>query len=208
MRRTHPEGSADSDVNLYSFSIWGIRHCSSVLPSIFDRTSAASSSPSDAAFLSISMPSPSSTEGEFVMLGSEDAVSPAAPQPVGDTISLFSDDDVPVQQASAVPAPMQQPATRTVPTIKRAVAVPQKFEVERLSENVLYSPSFTDYNYFVHVSSSYTMLVIKPDDKGTVYCINNRIELEGLGSISGFTQRKFLPAEYSDEYGGMLVRLV
>ena len=51
------------------------------------------------------------------------------------------------------------------------------------------------------------LLVIRPNEDGNVYCINNSIRLKDLGLVSSFTARKFLVAEYSELYEGMLVRL-
>ena len=138
------------------------------------------------------------------MLGSDDPV--GAQSDESDLIKLSSDEPAPRQ---TIPTPaVAQPQVPAAPLIKRETEAPQRFEVQRISEDTLYSPSFTDHNYFVHVSPSYSILVIRPDPMGTVYCIGNKIRLEGLGSISGFSDKKYLRAENSKEYGGMLVRLI
>ena len=81
------------------------------------------------------------------------------------------------------------------------------YDVERVGENTLYSPSFTDNRYFVHLSPNRNYLVIRPSEKGRAVCINNRIELERFGDVKPFTGKEKLNAEYSRRYGGMLVYL-
>ncbi|MBR2254879.1 MAG: hypothetical protein IJ856_03555, partial [Candidatus Methanomethylophilaceae archaeon] len=114
-------------------------------------------------------------------------------------------DTYPVNVAAGVrPDPNFQ---RGVPQIKRVEPVTQRFEVERIGPDTIRSPSFTDNRYFVHISPDYKLLVIRPNEDGNVYCLNKTIRLKDLGLVSGFTARKFLVAEYSPLYEGLLVRL-
>ena len=147
-------------------------------------------------------------ENDFVMLRSDDSPAGAVAVPgEAETISLSSSNTEtlpPKISAGIQPVSVQQ---RGPPQIKRAEPVTQKFEVERIGEDTLRSPSFTDNRYFVHISPDYKLLVIRPNEDGNVYCINKTIRLKDLGLVSGFTNNKFLVAEYSELYEGMLVRL-
>ncbi len=79
-------------------------------------------------------------EGEYILLGSEETV--RANVEDSKTITLSSDDSEPHNVPSQpISVQIQTPA---VPAIKRATQVPQKYEVERISEDTLFSPSFTE----------------------------------------------------------------
>ena len=153
---------------------------------------------------------PRSQEEDFILLGSDDNSKGPDAGMYGscDEISLSSA-DVPRSPGivNNMGVPQVQEAPRGPPQIKRAEPVTQKFEVERIGEDTIRSPSFTDNRYFVHISPDYKLLVIRPNEDGNVYCINNSIRLKDLGLVSSFTARKFLVAEYSELYEGMLVRL-
>ncbi len=81
------------------------------------------------------------------------------------------------------------------------------FHVERIGEETLYSESFTDHKYFVHISPDTKILTIRPNEFGSALCINKRIRLKGLNKLSPFTEQKKLTAEYSDRYEGLMVYL-
>lgn len=81
------------------------------------------------------------------------------------------------------------------------------FDVERIGEETLFSESFTDHRYFVHISPDTKMLTIRPNEFGSALCINRRIRLKGLNGLSPFAEKKKLVAEYSDKYEGLLVYL-
>ena len=146
---------------------------------------------------------------DYITLRSDDSPAGTVAAPAGNEYVTLSSSDTemqPPQISSGIqPAPYPQ---RGPPQIKRAEPVTQKFEVERIGEDSLRSPSFTDNRYFVHISPDYKLLVIRPNEDGNVYCINKIIRLKDLGLVSGFTNTpKFLVAEYSELYEGMLVRL-
>ncbi len=81
------------------------------------------------------------------------------------------------------------------------------YNVERIGEETLFSESFTDHRYFVHISPDTKMLTIRPNEFGSALCINKRIRLKGLGRLSPFTEKKKLVAEYSEKYEGLMVYL-
>lgn len=146
-----------------------------------------------------------SLDDDYITLGSEDTVKVLSDANVSEKTEVNVEDRQTASAVTQIPQTSQIP--KTIPQIKRVTAVPQKFEVERISDNSLRSPSFTDRRYFAHLSPDYHTLVIRPDDEGRVYCLDNVIRLEGLGRVSPFTVKKFLPAEYSEIYEGMIVRL-
>ena len=149
-------------------------------------------------------------EDDFIILGSNDVVSKKEPvqsvqvQPTPVT-TVVATEQVPMQVASGIQSAPGVP--RSIPQIKRVGPVAQKFEVERIGPDSLRSPSFTDNRYFVHISPDYKVLVIRPNEDGDVYCLNKVIRLKDLGLVSGYTAKKFLVAEYSELYEGMIVRL-
>ena len=82
-----------------------------------------------------------------------------------------------------------------------------KYSVERLSEETIYSESFIDGKYFVHINPSKRFIVVRKHDNGSAIFINKRIRLDGLGSYSGFSGKCQLMAEYSSRYDGLLIYL-
>ena len=161
-------------------------------------------------------------EPEMIELGSD--VDDIAP------IELGSEDDnvEPIELGSDVgsePAEQRNPistAPHTIPSMYRnstpgipEIRTPEKaasasaivYNVERLDENTLYSESFTDQKYFIHISPDRNLLVVRPNSFGSVFCINNKVKLKGLGKLSEFTGHKRLVAEYSDRYEGMIIYL-
>ncbi len=86
-------------------------------------------------------------------------------------------------------------------------APPIVYEVQRIGEETLFSESFTDHKYFVHISPDAKILMIRPNEFGSALCINRRIRLKGLNKLSPFTEQKKLTAEYSDRYEGLMVYL-
>ncbi len=149
------------------------------------------------------------TNEDFIILGSNDKNSKndSSEAPASGIKATPSDviDRYPTRNTTE-----QQPtliAQRDIPQIKRVAPVTQKFEVERIGPDSLRSPSFTDTRYFVHISPDYKLLVIRPNEEGNVYCLNKVIRLKDLGLVSGFADKKFLFAEYSELYEGMIVRL-
>lgn len=82
-----------------------------------------------------------------------------------------------------------------------------KNSVERLSEETIYSESFIDGKYFVHINPSKRFIVVRKHDYGSAICINKRIRLDGLGSYSRFSGKCQLMAEYSARYNGLLIYL-
>lgn len=83
----------------------------------------------------------------------------------------------------------------------------QRYVVERLAEETIYSESFIDGKYFVHINPSKRFIVVRKHDYGSAICINRRIRLDGLGAYSNFGGRCQLMAEYSARYDGMLIYL-
>ncbi len=145
---------------------------------------------------------------EFIFLGTDDIITKSDPNVNLPKSSEFKSNVVaesnPIRSTDGSPAPVSQ---ISAPQIKRTGAVTQKYEVTRIGPDTISSPSFTDNKYFVHISPDYKLLLIRPDEDGDVYCINKTIRLKDLGLVSGFTNRKFLVAEYNEQYRGMLVRL-
>ena len=146
---------------------------------------------------------------EFILLTSQPATAAQTP---AEAVSEDTDEEISlssefVPPRASVVQSVVQPQQRGIPQIKRAIAPPVRYDVERIGEDSLRSPSFTDNRYFVHISPDYHTLIIRPNDEGPVYCIDHVIRLSGLGLVSSFVQRKYLPAEYSEIYEGMLVRL-
>ncbi len=145
---------------------------------------------------------------EFILLGTDDIVTKSDPNvglskpPESQSKGVVGSNTV--RSTDGNPPPVSQ---ISVPQIKRAAAVTQKYDVIRIGPDTISSPSFTDNKYFVHISPDYKLLLIRPDEDGDVYCINKMIRLKDLGLVSGFTSKKYLVAEYNEQYRGMLVRL-
>lgn len=99
------------------------------------------------------------------------------------------------------------PEIRHTDTIPRTEPVSQKYRVERLDAETLYSDSFADGKYFVHINLSGKFLVIRPNGYANVIATNHRMVLRGLGVMAKFTERTQLIAEYNSKYDGLLVYL-
>ena len=148
-------------------------------------------------------------DDDYILLSSDNLVKPTVSKTeVRETYEINTETDSPPRIQTAV-AQISQ-TSKAIPQIKRVTAVPLTYNVKRISGDTLRSPSFTDRRYFAHLSPDYHTLVIRPDDEGKVYCVDNKITLEGLHRVSPFNEdnkEKILPAEYSEIYEGMIVRL-
>ncbi len=82
-----------------------------------------------------------------------------------------------------------------------------RVSVERTGPDELRSEAFNRTRYFVHISSDYRILLIRPHDSGDVICIDNKIMLNGLSMALQFSGPTQLISEYSPEYGGILIHL-
>ncbi len=129
------------------------------------------------------------------------------------SISLCSEPDVPSIRAPTAPKipNTYRAGSPGMPEIRmmgtREKIPHMTFDVERIGEETLFSESFTDHRYFVHISPDTKMLTIRPNEFGSALCINRRIRLKGLNKLSQFTEKKKLVAEYSDRYEGLMVYL-
>lgn len=81
-----------------------------------------------------------------------------------------------------------------------------RYRVTRVAAETIYSESFVDGKYFVHINPSCKFIVIKKHDYGSALCTEHRIRLDGLDEYIPFDGRKELMAEYSKRYDGMIVR--
>lgn len=82
-----------------------------------------------------------------------------------------------------------------------------RVSVERTGPDELRSEAFNRTRYFVHISSDYRILLIRPHDSGDVICIDNKIMLNGLSMALQFSGPTQMISEYSPEYGGILIHL-
>ena len=71
----------------------------------------------------------------------------------------------------------------------------------------LFSESFEDGRYFVHVSPNRKIMLIRRHDDGGVFCVNHQLMIQDLERLSAFSERKELKAEYSQKYNVILVHL-
>ena len=126
---------------------------------------------------------------------------------VPDTPVHRADEEIPIRIPTAMSAPMPGfPEIRGRDT----VAVPAcktVFRVKRVKEDVIFSDSFTDPKYFVHITPDCKMLVIRPHPYGSALAINRKITLKGLGTMSEFRGETELAAEFSERYDGLVVHL-
>ena len=76
-----------------------------------------------------------------------------------------------------------------------------------MDAETLYSDSFADGKYFVHINLSGKFLFIRPNGYANVIATNHRMVLRGLGVMAKFTERTQLIAEYNSKYDGLLVYL-
>jgi len=79
--------------------------------------------------------------------------------------------------------------------------------VQHVSDKLLYSESFPNGKYFVHVSPNQKFMLIRADSEGPVYCVNHHIMLNDLGKIIPFKEESVLKAEFSPKYRGILIHL-
>jgi len=105
--------------------------------------------------------------------------------------------------AESRPECPEEPALRISSSTFRVGRV----SVERTGPDELYSNDFDRTRYFVHISSDYRLLLVRPHDSGDVVCIDNRIMLNGLSMALQFSGPTQLISEYSPEYGGILIHL-
>lgn len=152
---------------------------------------------------------------EYIVLGSEDEADDGkAPEQAAVTspkqaehmsVAQQEDFNPVVGRRTMVSAP-GMPEMRVSDTIQwRAPA--QRYEVQRLAEETIYSESFIDGKYFVHINPSKRFIVVRKHDYGSAICIDRRIRLDGLGAYSRFDGRCPLMAEYSAKYDGLLIYL-
>ncbi|NLN72176.1 MAG: hypothetical protein GX137_05255 [Thermoplasmatales archaeon] len=109
-----------------------------------------------------------------------------------------------VRKAESRPmVPLDAPAMPPSASLFRT----DRAEVERIGPDELYSKDFNRTRYFVHISSDYRILLVRPHDSGDVICIDNKIVLNGLSMALQFSGPTQMISEYSPEYGGILIHL-
>ena len=99
------------------------------------------------------------------------------------------------------------PELRITDSLPSSEQISRKYRVERLDPRTLYSDSFADGKYFVHINLSKRFLIIRPNSYGQAICINHRMVLNGLDELSSFVGPKQLMAEWNPRYDGLLVYL-
>lgn len=126
---------------------------------------------------------------------------------------------VPVQSAhpeQSMPPRIPQSYNAPAPGIPESIRVSDgrsassatvQYTVFREGRNLISSDSFLDDRYFVHISPNRKYLVVRPNPYGEVICVNRMLQLQGLGDLSPFVERRQLYAHYSPKYGGMLIEL-
>ena len=77
----------------------------------------------------------------------------------------------------------------------------------RVDPRALFSESFDDGKYFVHVTPNRKQMLIRRHDEGEVFCVNHQLMIQDLERLSAFETEKELKAEYSSKYDGILVHL-
>ena len=80
-------------------------------------------------------------------------------------------------------------------------------DVQRISNRAIFSESFEDGRYFVHVSPNKKLMLIRQHEEGEVFCVNHQLMIQDLERLYPFTEKKSLKAEYSSRYDGVLVHL-
>ncbi len=80
-----------------------------------------------------------------------------------------------------------------------------QYEVNRVGPNMLFSDSFTDGRYSVHISPNRRFMTVREDPNGPVIAVNNHLHLRGLDGISSYVREERMFAEYSEKYDGMLI---
>ncbi|MGN1044654.1 MAG: hypothetical protein ACI4Q9_01700 [Candidatus Methanomethylophilaceae archaeon] len=150
-----------------------------------------------------------------------------------DHIILTSEETDPIPEvceAEHVPvtveAPNAEPAPAEVPVIpyiynapapglpSMGVSEPVRdseltgYEVRLLPGYRIYSPSFTENRYFVHISYNKRYMLVRPHNKGSVICMNNHnyLIISDLRDIIK-DGPAVLNAEYNRKYGGLLIDL-
>ena len=148
---------------------------------------------------------------EYIVLGSEeiaeteDAEDPAA-QLIQETVQTSGEEFNPVIGRRSMASAPGMPEVRVSDQFQGRIPS-VKYVVERISEETIYSESFIDGKYFVHINPSKRFIVVRKHDYGSAICINKRIRLDGLGVYSGFSGKCQLMAEYSPMYDGLLIYL-
>ncbi|AMK13767.1 hypothetical protein AUP07_0718 [methanogenic archaeon mixed culture ISO4-G1] len=79
--------------------------------------------------------------------------------------------------------------------------------VKRVGPRAIYSESFEDGRYFVHVSPNKKLMLIRKHDEGEVFCVNHQVMIQDLERLYPFLEEKDLKAERSGKYDGILVHL-
>ena len=149
---------------------------------------------------------------DYILLGSEEDGAPAqavrqvAPPYEPESAQAPAEDFNPVIGRRTMVSAPGMPEVRVADQLQWR-APTQRYAVERLTEETIYSESFVDGKYFVHINPSKRFIVVRRHDYGSAICINKRIRLDGLGAYSGFSGKCQLMAEYSARYDGMLIYL-
>lgn len=149
---------------------------------------------------------------DYIVLGSEEDAEPekataqAVPAYEPAVVQALREDFNPViGRRSMVSAP-GMPEVRVDDQLQWRVPT-QRYVVERLAEETIYSESFIDGKYFVHINPSKRFIVVRKHYYGSAICINKGIRLDRLGFYSSFGGRYQLMAEYSARYDKMLIYL-
>ena len=85
---------------------------------------------------------------------------------------------------------------------------PSGYEVKLLPGYRIYSPSFTEDRYFVHISYNKKYMLVRPHNKGSVICMNNQNYLI-ISDLENMIKDgpAVLGAEYNRKYCGLLIDL-
>lgn len=84
---------------------------------------------------------------------------------------------------------------------------PKIIAVVRTGPDTITSEWFNRSRYYVNLSADHSMLLVRPDPKGNVVCMDGILELEGLNTVSPYDGDRNLPTEYSSHFGGAVVHL-
>lgn len=79
--------------------------------------------------------------------------------------------------------------------------------VRRIAPDSISSPFFFNSRYFVHISADHKVMEIKPHVEGQVVAMDNIIILNGLNSMTSFTEPYDMVSEYDPSVGGVRVYL-
>ena len=155
-------------------------------------------------------------EEEEVLLGFDEPTAPAEAAEDEDEVLLGTSIEIPaVRETHAPPALFTEnvqgaPGLPEMPSpanVRRQETSAKEVHVERIDANTLYSDSFPDGKYFVHINMSKKFLLIRFNPFGQVVCVNHRMVLDGLGDISSFASPKKLVSQMNQRYDGLLVYL-